>query len=122
MRKVTLAHERWPIAGSFTISRGSKTHADVITVALEEDGHVGRGECVPYGRYNETVEATLSALEAARPAIEAGLTRAEVAAHVAPLSGRNALDWRGRWRRRDDGSSTVIGLSACRHGLAVLIA
>jgi L-alanine-DL-glutamate epimerase-like enolase superfamily enzyme len=92
MRKVTLAHERWPIAGSFTISRGSKTHADVVTVTLEEHGHVGRGECVPYGRYNETVEATLAALEAARSAIEAGLTRAQVPAHVAPLSGRNALD------------------------------
>ena len=92
MPKLTLAHERWPIAGSFTISRGSKTHADVVTVTIEEAGHAGRGECVPYGRYNETVEATLAALEHARPAIEAGLTRDQVAAHVAPLSGRNALD------------------------------
>jgi len=92
MPRLTLAHERWPIAGSFTISRGSKTHADVVTVTLEEDEHVGRGECVPYGRYNETVEATMAALERARPSIEAGLTRAEVSAHVAPLSGRNALD------------------------------
>lgn len=114
MRKVTFAHERWPIVGSFTISRGSKTHADVITVALEEDGHVGRGECVPYGRYNETVEATLSALEAARPAIEAGLTRAEVAAHVAPLSGRNALDcalWDLEAKRGDTTVWRLAGLA-----------
>ena len=92
MPKLTLAHERWPIAGSFTISRGSKTHADVVTVTLEEAGHVGRGECVPYGRYSETVEATLAALEQARPAIESGLTRDQIAANIAPLSGRNALD------------------------------
>lgn len=92
MPKLTLAHERWPIAGSFTISRGSKTHADIVTVTLEEAGDIGRGECVPYGRYNETVEATLAALEKARPAIEAGLTRDQVASYVAPLSGRNALD------------------------------
>jgi L-alanine-DL-glutamate epimerase-like enolase superfamily enzyme len=92
MPRLTLAHERWPIAGSFTISRGSKTHADVVTVTLEEGGHVGRGECVPYGRYGETVAATLAALEQARPAIESGLSRDEVAVHVAPFSGRNALD------------------------------
>jgi len=92
MPRLALAHERFPIAGSFTISRGSKTHADVVTVTLEENGHIGRGECVPYGRYNETVEATMIALEQARPAIEAGLTRDKIAAHVEPMSGRNALD------------------------------
>jgi L-alanine-DL-glutamate epimerase-like enolase superfamily enzyme len=114
MPKLALAHERWPIAGSFTISRGSKTHADVVTVTLEQDGHVGRGECVPYGRYNETVEATLAALERARPAIEAGLTRAEVAAHVAPLSGRNALDcalWDLEAKRKGTTVWQLAGLS-----------
>jgi L-alanine-DL-glutamate epimerase-like enolase superfamily enzyme len=91
-RRLSLAHERWPIAGSFTISRGSKTHADVVVVTLEEDGAIGRGESVPYGRYGETVEATLAALEGAREVIEAGLGRDGVANHLAPLSGRNALD------------------------------
>jgi L-alanine-DL-glutamate epimerase-like enolase superfamily enzyme len=122
MRKVTLAHERWPIAGSFTISRGSKTHADVVTVTLEEDGHVGRGECVPYGRYNETVEATLAALEQARPAIEAGLTRVDVAAHVAPLSGRNALDcalWDLEAKR---GGTTVWRLAGLAEPKAIVTA
>jgi L-alanine-DL-glutamate epimerase-like enolase superfamily enzyme len=91
-RRLSLAHERWPIAGSFTISRGSKTHADVVVATLEEDGAIGRGESVPYGRYGETIEATLAALEAARDAIEAGLARDTIADHVVPLSGRNALD------------------------------
>jgi L-Ala-D/L-Glu epimerase len=70
--KLDIAHESWPIAGGFTISRGSKTSAEVVTVTLEHDGAVGRGECVPYARYGETVEATIAALEAARSAIERG--------------------------------------------------
>ncbi|MFZ0526456.1 MAG: dipeptide epimerase, partial [Xanthobacteraceae bacterium] len=43
--------ERWPLANPFTISRGSKTEAVVVTVELREAGHRGRGECVPYARY-----------------------------------------------------------------------
>ncbi|MCP3099941.1 dipeptide epimerase [Myxococcus sp. K15C18031901] len=92
MRKLTVRHESWPIAGRFTISRGSKTSAEVVVVTLEEDGAVGRGECVPYGRYGETVPGVLEALEAARPRIEAGLGRAEVPEVLAPRAARNALD------------------------------
>ena len=65
MLKLTVAHESWPIAGSFTISRGSKTSVDVVTVALEDEtGAVGRGECVPYPRYGETADGVVAALEA----------------------------------------------------------
>ncbi len=92
MRKLTLKHESWPIAGSFTISRGSKTSAEVVVVTLEEDGAVGRGECVPYGRYGETVEGVLAALEAARPRIEAGLERDDIPDALEPRAARNALD------------------------------
>ena len=91
-RKLTVAHESWPIAGSFTISRGAKTAADVVVVTLEEDGATGRGECVPYPRYEETVPQVLAAIEAARGPIEAGLTRDRVASLVAPRAARNALD------------------------------
>ena len=61
-RLLTIAHESWPIAGSFTISRGSKTAADVVVVTLSERGEYGRGECVPYPRYNETVPQVIEAL------------------------------------------------------------
>ena len=54
MPALSIAQESWPIAGNFTISRGSKTAADVVVVTLEEEGHRGRGECVPYPRYGET--------------------------------------------------------------------
>lgn len=92
MRKLTVTHESWPIAGRFTISRGSKTSAEVVVVTLEEDGAVGRGECVPYARYGETLEGVMAALEAARPRIEAGLARDGVAGVLEPKAARNALD------------------------------
>ena len=45
-----VAIEAWPIAGSFTISRGSKTQADVVVVELQDGKYRGRGECTPYPR------------------------------------------------------------------------
>jgi L-alanine-DL-glutamate epimerase-like enolase superfamily enzyme len=45
--KVSLYTKSWPILGSFTISRGSKTHAETIIVEIEHQGLKGRGECVP---------------------------------------------------------------------------
>lgn len=93
MLKLTVAHESWPIAGGFTISRGTKTAAEVVTVTLEdENGAVGRGECVPYARYRETVDGVVAALEAARGKIEAGLERGDVPGVLEPRAGRNALD------------------------------
>ena len=91
-RKLTIAHESWPIAGNFTISRGTKTSAEVVTVSLVQDGATGRGECVPYPRYNETVEDVIAALENARASIEAGMQRPEVPSAIAPRAARNALD------------------------------
>ena len=90
--RLTVAAESWPIAGSFTISRGSKTAADVVVVTLGDGTHAGRGECVPYPRYGETVPGVIAALEAARPTIERGITRADVHALVKPHAARNALD------------------------------
>jgi L-alanine-DL-glutamate epimerase-like enolase superfamily enzyme len=46
----------WPLRSPFRISRGSKTHARVVTVTLTSAQHTGRGECVPYARFGETVE------------------------------------------------------------------
>src|SRR5688572_27836583 len=53
---IEAAVESWPIAGEFVIARGAKREAAVV-VAQVSDGKVsGRGECVPYARYRETVE------------------------------------------------------------------
>ena len=47
--------ETWPIRGGFTISRGAKHEAVVVVAALSDGRHKGRGECVPYARYGESV-------------------------------------------------------------------
>ena len=91
-RRLDIAVERWPIAGTFTIARGSKTAAEVVVVTLSEGEHQGRGECVPYKRYDETPAGVVQALEAARGPIEAGAGRAAVARLLQPRAARNALD------------------------------
>ena len=89
---LTAAIESFPIAGHFTIARGSKTEARVVSVRLERDGLVGLGECTPYPRYGETPDATLAAIEALAPAIATGLTRQELQEALPPGAARNAID------------------------------
>ena len=57
----TVAIDRFPIAGTFTIARGSRTEAVVVTATIGEHGAAGHGECVPYARYGETVEGVAAA-------------------------------------------------------------
>ena len=63
---ITASSETWPVAGAFTISRGSRTEQTVVVVQAAADGHIGRGECVPYARYGETVEQVLAAITSVR--------------------------------------------------------
>lgn len=63
LKRVTAEVEQWPLTGTFTISRGSKTEAEVVVVAItSEDGHQGRGECVPYARYGETIASVTDSI------------------------------------------------------------
>ncbi len=84
--------ERWPIAGSFTISRGAKTEAIVVVAEISRGGHTGRGECVPYARYGETPEGVLASLLAMQKAFTAGLDRRSLASAMRAGAARNALD------------------------------
>ncbi|WP_342642339.1 N-acetyl-D-Glu racemase DgcA [Rhodoligotrophos ferricapiens] len=92
MRSLKIAHESWPIAGSFTISRGSKTSAEVVVVTLEEGGVVGRGECVPYAHYGETIDSVTAAIEGLRRDIEDGLDREALRTSMPAGAARNAID------------------------------
>jgi L-alanine-DL-glutamate epimerase-like enolase superfamily enzyme len=84
--------ETWPIAGNFTISRGSKTAADVVVVELSDGSVVGRGECTPYGRYGESVAGVMAAISRLAPDISGGLDRAALQHALPPGAARNALD------------------------------
>lgn len=55
--KITVTPDVFKLAQVFTISRGSRTEAKVLTVRVEKDGVIGWGECVPYARYGETMES-----------------------------------------------------------------
>src|SRR6201991_4156839 len=84
--------ERWPIAGSFTISRGAKTEAVTVVAEVSRGGLTGRGECVPYPRYGETPEAALDALKSMREPLRRGLDRAALQTEMPAGAARNALD------------------------------
>ncbi len=110
-RSLEIQTETFPIAGTFTISRGAKTSADVILCTIRAHGMVGRGECVPYRRYGETMESVAAQIEAARPLIEAGLTRQELQRAMPPGAARNAVDC-ALWDldAKDSGTSVMKSL------------
>lgn len=85
--------EHWPIAGEFRISRGSKTNASVIVVTISDGTSVGRGECVPYARYGETLESVrLQIQDVAQPDLNT-IHNFEGVINAMPAgAARNALD------------------------------
>ena len=112
---LNLAVERWPIAGSFTISRGSKTEAVVVVAELGDGNAKGRGECVPYARYGESVDTVVAALEAMRPQLAQGLTRQGLQSAMKPGAARNALDcafWDLEAKRGARPAYDIAGLAA----------
>jgi L-Ala-D/L-Glu epimerase len=89
---LSVRSERWPIAGAFTISRGSKTEAEVVVAELADGAVAGRGECVPYGRYGETVAGVAATIAGLAADIAAGLDRAGLQRALPAGAARNALD------------------------------
>jgi len=84
--------ERWPIAGTFSISRGSKTEAEVVVAEINHGGITGRGECVPYARYGESLQTTLSTILSVQQRITDGLDRRALQTALPAGAARNALD------------------------------
>ncbi len=76
------------LAQVFTISRGSRTEAKVLTVSVAQDGHVGWGECVPYARYDETLESVTREVEA----LPERFDRAALQELLPAGAARNAVD------------------------------
>ena len=92
-RRLDVAVETFPIAGAFTIARGSRTEAVVVVATVTDgEGRVGRGECVPYARYGETVESVAALIRDHAEAIAMGVTRADLQVGMKPGAARNALD------------------------------
>lgn len=113
-RTLNIQMNSFRIAGAFNISRGAKTVAEVITCTLAEDGARGLGECVPYRRYGETMDSVFAQIEAARPLVEAGISRRDLLSAMPPGAARNAVDcalWDLEAKRTGESVAARLGLA-----------
>ncbi|RWR26565.1 dipeptide epimerase [Sinirhodobacter populi] len=85
---ITVTADVFRLAEVFTISRGSRTEAKVLTVRVERDGILGWGECVPYARYEESLESVTAQING----LPADITRAELQEALPAGAARNAVD------------------------------
>jgi len=78
----------FPTNGAFTISRGSRTEARVVTATARSGDVFGRGEGVPYARYGETVDSVLAQIADLPEVVD----RTTLQAVMHPGAARNAVD------------------------------
>jgi L-alanine-DL-glutamate epimerase-like enolase superfamily enzyme len=120
---LAVAVERWPISGGFTISRGVKHEAAVVVATISDGVDSGRGECVPYARYGESVEGVAAAIEACAQNVPDGLSRDGLLEILPPGAARNALDcalWDFEAKRARRRASDLAGLDALKPVLTAL--
>jgi len=86
--QIDVTRDVFRLAQVFTISRGSRTEAKVLTVRITEGGVTGWGECVPYARYDETLESVTAQIEG----LTGTLTRAALYDLLPAGAARNAVD------------------------------
>jgi L-alanine-DL-glutamate epimerase-like enolase superfamily enzyme len=116
-QRLTVTRRSWPLAQAFAISRGSRTTADVVLAEVSDGEFRGRGECVPYPRYGESVDSVAAALEAMRGPVFSGLDRIELQRAMPPGAARNALDaafWDLDAKRNDCRVAEVAGVGPLR--------
>jgi L-Ala-D/L-Glu epimerase len=85
---ITITPDTFRLAQVFTISRGSRTEARVLTVRITRGGVTGWGECVPYARYGETLETVTAQIEG----LPADITRQALQWALPTGAARNAVD------------------------------
>ena len=85
---LTINRDVFPLAQVFTISRGSRTEAKVLSVKISRDGISGWGECVPYARYNETAASVSEQIKSLPDAFD----RQSLYELLPPGAARNAVD------------------------------
>ncbi len=86
--EISVTPDVFKLAQVFTISRGSRTEAKVLTVRVQDGNHVGWGECVPYARYDETLESVTDEIMG----LPADVTRAALYDLLPAGAARNAVD------------------------------
>jgi L-Ala-D/L-Glu epimerase len=85
---ITVTEDIFRLTKAFTISRGTKTEARVLTVRISRGGVSGWGECVPYARYGETLDSVRAQIER----LQGGITRQDLQSALPAGAARNAVD------------------------------
>ncbi|WP_372892848.1 N-acetyl-D-Glu racemase DgcA [Rhodosalinus sp.] len=109
--RIEVSRDAFALREVFTISRGSRSSAEVLTVRLAEGATTGRGECVPYARYGETLESVAAQIEGLAP----GIDRAALAEALPAGAARNAVDcalWDLEAKRAGRRAWELAGLAA----------
>lgn len=92
MAEIKAKIRKWPIAGSFRIAHGTITEIEVVEVKISKEGFVGRGECRPYARYNETPRSVVKKINSVTPQLSQK-PQLELLQTLLPAgAARNALD------------------------------
>ncbi|MEQ9123362.1 MAG: dipeptide epimerase [Alphaproteobacteria bacterium] len=113
--RLSHAEEVFPIRGVFRISRGARTESRVVVASLTDGAHVGRGECVPYARYDETVESVRDQIEGVARAVAGGADRRAIQDLLPAGAARNAVDcafWDLEAKRAGRRAWDLAGMSA----------
>ncbi|WP_110687132.1 N-acetyl-D-Glu racemase DgcA [Salinicola aestuarinus] len=92
MLTLAVDEQVFPLAEVFTISRGSRSDARVVVATLSDGHHEGRGECVPYAHYGESVESVIAQIESVRDDLAEGMDRQALQSRLPAGAARNALD------------------------------
>ena len=111
---VSIEAESFEIAGGFKISRVSRTHAKVVVVASSDGPVTGRGECVPYPRYGESLETVQTQIEEITPLLQTGLSREALLEAMPAGAARNAVDcalWDLEAKRAGRTAAELAGLA-----------
>ncbi|MEO1550734.1 MAG: N-acetyl-D-Glu racemase DgcA [Pseudomonadota bacterium] len=85
---ITSRVDRFALYEPFTISRGTRTHAEVVAVEVQREGTLGHGECLPYARYGETLESVRAQIDG----LPGDISRADLQDALPAGAARNAVD------------------------------
>ena len=86
--QISVSRDVFRLAQVFTISRGSRSEAQVLTVRVGAGGVTGWGECVPYARYDETLDSVTAQIEG----LPGKFDRAALQGFLPAGAARNAVD------------------------------
>ncbi len=117
MATLGVRSETWPIRGQFAISRGSKNKVEVVIAEISDGSYKGRGECVPYPRYGESIDSVITLIQAQQGNLERGMSRSELQTELPAGAARNALDcalWDLQAKKENKSPSALLGMTSLK--------